>query len=296
MIKEVGGPNSWKNDGSKDPSLLQYGKGVCFWVAPLELIPMDGDFVGGFINPYLGKISNLTSMFQTGWNHQLGCFYWNSVVFVEFAFKEDIQFVGKDDWSFIDTEQKLEPYSQICPQKKTLTKIAYIFSSKGPLSDLAKPFGCRKWQGVATELHLFEGVYSLLVLGSVISNNLIPGSSRYVRIVQIHPQKTHKKPKVQGTGEHRRGGWSSHVANVPGKDFRSTEDRRNRGGPGWWRGGGLPPWGANDMSPRSGRLILGSCDYLKLVLFAWIRWAKIADSAAILGNLHQFLFFVVQCF
>ena len=29
-----------------------------------------------YVHPYLGKISNLTNIFQMGWNHQLDSVYW----------------------------------------------------------------------------------------------------------------------------------------------------------------------------------------------------------------------------
>ena len=103
------------------------------------------------------------------------------------------------------------------------------------------------------------------------------------KFVPFHPPKNPTfSLKVHGAGEHRRRSWSSHVANGPGKDFRRTKDwRLGNGGGGDER---VTLWGAKGLSPN-GRLKGGSCDYLKLVLF---RWAKIADSAAILGHLHQF--------
>ena len=36
--------------------------GVLFWVVVSNMF---------YFHPYLGKISNLTSIFQMGWNHQL---------------------------------------------------------------------------------------------------------------------------------------------------------------------------------------------------------------------------------
>ena len=86
---------------------------------------LDRGFKHFYFHPYLGKISNLTNIFQMGWNHQLGMdnrfeslpnlpqFFWERPCYIGCFFKTRILEIGRWCWCSTMSTHCESPLSRI---------------------------------------------------------------------------------------------------------------------------------------------------------------------------------------